>query len=181
MKIVALMENTSERPDCCTEHGLSLYLETCGHKILFDTGQSSAFDENADTLGVDLAAVDLAVLSHGHYDHGGGLGTFLTRNEKAPVYLSKHAFEEHLNADGKDIGLDRTLQANKRLVFVGDSVELAEGLELCSCNARSHPFGSESFGLSVRRNGVTEPDDFWHEQYLLITEGKKRVLIRMPL
>ena len=50
MKIVALMENTSERADCCTEHGLSLYPETCGQKTFFDTGQFSAFAETSVSI-----------------------------------------------------------------------------------------------------------------------------------
>ena len=77
MKIVTLMENTRCREDLCCEHGLSLYMETGDHKILFDAGQSAAFGENAEILGVNLKDVDFAVLSHGHYDHGGGLGKFL--------------------------------------------------------------------------------------------------------
>ena len=64
MKLVTLMENTSCREDICFEHGLSLYLETAGHRILFDAGQSAAFAENAGVLDVDLTAVDFAVLSH---------------------------------------------------------------------------------------------------------------------
>jgi metal-dependent hydrolase (beta-lactamase superfamily II) len=80
MKLVTLMENSSCREDLCCEHGLSLYLETLGKKILFDAGQSAAFAENAAVLKVDLEAVDFAVLSHGHYDHSGGLERFLQIN-----------------------------------------------------------------------------------------------------
>ena len=76
MKITSILENTSHREDMITEHGLSLYIETGAHKILFDMGQSDAFYKNAQTLGIDLAAVDIAVLSHGHYDHGGGPSKF---------------------------------------------------------------------------------------------------------
>ena len=100
MKITALVENTvseeqAERLGLGREHGLSLYIEACGHRILFDMGQSGLFARNAAALGVDLAAVDLAVLSHGHYDHGGGLARFLELNGAAPVYLNEHAFEPH--------------------------------------------------------------------------------------
>lgn len=92
MKITVLLENSKCREALTCEHGLSLYLQTGGKNILFDAGQTSAFAENAEKLGIDLKAVDLALLSHGHYDHGGGLATFLRINEKAPVYLQEEAF-----------------------------------------------------------------------------------------
>ena len=88
MRIVTLVENTARRQDLTAEHGLSLYIETENHKILFDAGQSEAFAENAKKLGVDLTQTDLAVLSHGHYDHGGGLAKFLEANDHAPIFLS---------------------------------------------------------------------------------------------
>ena len=72
MKIVTLLENTAGREGLRAAHGLSLYIETPRHKLLFDMGPNEDFLANAGALGVDLTAVDLAVLSHGHYDHGGG-------------------------------------------------------------------------------------------------------------
>ncbi len=92
MRIVTLLENSAFREDLSCEHGLSLYIETCGKKILFDAGQSGTFACNAEKLGIDLAGVELAVLSHGHYDHGGGLAEFLKINQTAPVYLHRDAF-----------------------------------------------------------------------------------------
>ena len=97
MKIWTLMENTAAEGNFCAEHGLSFYIETKKHKILFDAGQTEAFAENSKKLGIDLNQVDVAVLSHGHYDHGGGLLRFLELNEKAPVYVSPGAFGEHYN------------------------------------------------------------------------------------
>ena len=95
MEITSLVENTS-RMDFPVEHGLSLYISLDdGHKILFDMGQRRLFADNAERLGIDLADVDIAVVSHGHYDHGGGLRTFLELNKKAKVYISRHAFEPH--------------------------------------------------------------------------------------
>ena len=101
MIIKALTENTSKNENIFSEHGLSLYIETENHKILFDMGQTDLFYKNAQTMGVDLRAVDVAVLSHGHYDHGGGLKKFLEINSTAPVYLSRFAFGDYYNGSEK--------------------------------------------------------------------------------
>lgn len=119
MRITALTENTSKN-GLLSEHGLSLYIETENRKILFDTGQSDLFSKNAETLGIDLSEVDLAVLSHGHYDHGGGLKKFLELNNTAKVYMNKHAFEPHYNGTEKYIGLDVCLKNNERIVFTDE-------------------------------------------------------------
>ena len=127
MKITALIENTSAR-GLPTEHGLSLFVETAEHKFLFDMGQTDLFARNAETLGIDLTTVDFAVLSHGHYDHGGGLKTFLKLNDHAPVYMSRYAFEPHYNGTEKYIGLDQDLKTSNRLVFVDEDMPIAEGI-----------------------------------------------------
>lgn len=173
MKIVTLMENTSCREDLCCEHGLSLYLETENRKILFDAGQSAAFADNAEKLGVDLKNVAFAVLSHGHYDHSGGLGKFLEVNETAPVYVSRWAFEPHWESDGRYVGVDLSLQANDRIRYVAEETLLAEGITLY----RMETAPMDTAGLLVEENGVRIPDDFRHEQYLLVEEAGKRILI----
>jgi 7,8-dihydropterin-6-yl-methyl-4-(beta-D-ribofuranosyl)aminobenzene 5'-phosphate synthase len=93
MHITALVENTAVRDELGSEHGLSLYIETDNHKILFDSGAADTFAKNAALLGVDLSAVDIAFLSHAHYDHGGGLKTFLSLNGSAKVYVGETAFD----------------------------------------------------------------------------------------
>lgn len=172
MKIVTLMENTSCREDLCAEHGLSLYLETETTKILFDAGQSTAFAENAEKLGIDLRKVDFAVLSHGHYDHSGGLEKFLEINGTATVYVSRHAFEPHFSANGY-IGMDPRLRESDRFVFVSEETELAPGITLRQLSA----LPMDTAGLQMEENGLRKPDDFRHEQYLLIKEGEKRILL----
>lgn len=173
MKLITLMENTSCREDICYEHGLSLYLETETCRILFDAGQSAAFAENAKQLGVDLKAVDFAVLSHGHYDHSGGLGTFLTCNDTAPVYVSQWAFEPHWESDGRYVGVDQQLKDNQRIRYVSEETKLGEGVTLCRLNRAP----MDTAGLLVEEEGVRKPDDFRHEQYLLLEEQGKRILI----
>lgn len=177
MKIICLAENTCSKGIYDVEHGLSLYIETENKKILFDMGQTGLFAKNAEIMGIDLKAVDVAILSHGHYDHGGGLEKFLEINEKAPVYLNRNAFGEHYNGTEKYIGLDKKLKDNSRLVFTGEVFKIEEGLNLYSCNGNEKKFDLGSFGLTMVQNGEFLPDDFRHEQYLLIEEKGKKVLI----
>lgn len=177
MKITALIENTADSQAVGAEHGLSLYIEAGGKNILFDMGQTDLFAANAKALGKDLSAVDFAVLSHGHYDHGGGLGRFLEINKTAPVYLSRYAFGDYYNGTEKYIGLDKSLESNERLVFVGDEMEICDGFRLFSCNSNERKRDLGSFGLNKKCDGAFVPDDFLHEQYLLIEESGKRVLI----
>lgn len=172
MKIWVLMENTALE-GFAAEHGLSLYIEAAGQRILFDMGQSEAFAHNAEKLGIDLSKVDLAVISHGHYDHGGGLGRFLQVNETAPVYLSRHAFEPHFNAVGKDIGLDPALASHPRLRFVEEQALLAPRVGLYCCKKETPLQPIEAYGLTCG----AQPEDFRHELYLQIEEPERTVLI----
>ena len=177
MKITALTENTSINENIGAEHGLSLYIETDGHKILFDMGQTDMFERNAKTLCIDLSEVDIAVLSHGHYDHGGGLARFLEINKKSPVYVNEYAFEQHYNGTQKYIGLDISLKNNSRLIFTSDVYKINDSMTLFSCNENRKSYDLGSFGLNMIQDGKFMPDDFRHEQYLLINENGKNVLI----
>ena len=176
MKITSLIENTS-LTGLPVEHGLSLYIESEDKRILFDMGQSALFAENAEQLGVSIRDVDVAVISHGHYDHGGGLQTFLSLNDKAKVYIHQNAFEPHysLRDTGlRYIGLKQELRDNKRLIFCGDKSEI-DGNMLLFANVKGTcccPVGNRLlFGPSENTN-----DDFSHEQNLIIKEGNKTVL-----
>lgn len=177
MKITALLENTTTNPSILTEHGLSLFIETNSNKILFDMGQTDLFSKNAETLGIDLSETDIAILSHGHYDHGGGLKKFLEVNDHAPVYIHKDAFLPHYNGTEKYIGLDISFANHPRIIFTEDYLRINNSLSLYSCNNKKKRFNLGSFGLTEKRNKGFIPDDFRHEQYLLIEENGKSVLI----
>ncbi|MBP3633178.1 MAG: MBL fold metallo-hydrolase [Oscillospiraceae bacterium] len=177
MKITVLMENTAVDPILTAEHGLSLYIETSSHKILFDAGQSDAFADNAEKLGIDLQAIDFAVLSHGHYDHSGGLKRFLECTKTAPVYVNEHAFAPCYHGNDRYIGIDPALQGCERLTLVGDEYQIAPGLTLLSCNKKDRPYPTDSFGLTVFDGNAYTDDTFTHEHYLLIEENSKKVLI----
>ena len=177
MIVKVLCENTSLCDSFGCEHGLSLYIESGEHKILFDMGQTNLFEANAKKLGIDLAEIDFAVLSHGHYDHSGGLKRFLEINKSAPVYLSRYAFEPHYSGAERYIGVDQSLQECKRLVFTEDFLQITENMQLCSCNGNPPLHPVECFGLNMIDNGRIIPEDFRHEQYLTVIENGKKIVI----
>lgn len=114
MKINILTENTVYKRGFIGEHGLSLLIETEHGKFLFDTGQTSVFQKNARTLKVSLEELDGIILSHGHYDHCGGLGNWLEEeNGQLPcsVYVNHKAFHKKYtknpqNGQMRYIGID---------------------------------------------------------------------------
>ncbi len=176
MKITSLLENTTSRTDMKTEHGLSLYIENENNTILFDMGQTALFTENARTLGIDLRNVDIAVLSHGHYDHGGGLAEFLKINGRAPVFIHRDAYLPHYNGTKKYIGLDVALSNHPRVIFTDDLYEITPSVFLFSCNGKERKYPPVNSGLTEKTGDQYIADDFRHEQYLLIEENGKRIL-----
>ena len=132
MRIINLAENTEGAAGCGFEHGLCFYIETERHKLLMDTGQSDLFIRNAEKLGVDLTKVDTVVLSHGHYDHGGGILPFTKINPDAKIYVQASAFGGYYSMDSKGephyIGLAEGIAELPQIVVVGgksDTVEAA--------------------------------------------------------
>jgi 7,8-dihydropterin-6-yl-methyl-4-(beta-D-ribofuranosyl)aminobenzene 5'-phosphate synthase len=99
MKIITLIENKSgDKEDLYTEHGLSVYIEVDGKNILFDTGQSGNFIDNADRLDIDLKNLDYVIISHGHCDHSGGFERLIKEiNPDIKLYLGNGFFDKKYN------------------------------------------------------------------------------------
>ncbi len=176
MRIKVLMEDGACSPDIGCEHGLSLYIETGGKKILFDAGQSALFLANAKKMDADIGAVDLAILSHGHYDHGGGLAAFLAANARAEVYVNAHAFERHgsvrMGGEIEDVGISQVPADDPRVRLVDGVCEPDSRLTLFSGVGAAHARPSANRTLLMG----SEPDDFSHEQNLIIEEDGMDVL-----
>lgn len=186
MKIITLMENTALDAHLACEHGLSLYieLETENHgtrRLLFDMGQSDALLSNAKALGVDLSQVDTAVLSHGHYDHGGGLQAFFSVNHRAPVYVQRTAFAGHYSGGyERYIGLDPALRPyveSGRIRLTDDETDLGDGVSLVSCNAMKAEYPASVRGMLLEKDSMLVQDTFRHEQYMIIREGGKKIVL----
>lgn len=175
MKVTALIENTcwSGSDGLAAEHGLSLHVEHAGMRLLFDTGASGTFADNAARLGIDLAAVDVAVLSHHHYDHGGGLRRFLELNAHAPVYLRGPAVNDcHFRLLWKEryIGLDQSLlrEHAHRFRFVTERTDIAPGATILTRIDRRYPEPRGNRSLYTSRDGERVLDDFAHELVLVL-------------
>lgn len=180
MKIVTLVENTPGRFGCVFEHGLSFYIETSTHKILLDTGASDVFLQNALYLGIDLAEVDMMVLSHGHYDHAGGILEFVKINSKAPIYMRPTAVKAYYNyrsTGAKYIGMDERIFNLDRIVFTEEIHVLSDNISLFSGVTGRRLWSEGNKQLKCLENGVYLQDDFDHEQSLVIREGGRSVLI----
>ena len=174
MKIVALVENTS-KTDLKAKHGLSLYIETPNHKLLFDVGPDDTLFHNAEKRGVDLASVDTVVISHGHYDHGGALGAFLNRYHTARVYVQRSAFVPHYNKTGLlrlPIGLDASLADHSQVLLLDGDTKIDDELSVFTVSDTSKCHSPMNDVLCDDKGR----DNFSHEQNLLIA-GEKPVLI----
>ncbi|NLI52761.1 MAG: MBL fold metallo-hydrolase [Clostridiales bacterium] len=181
MRVTVLVENAALSPQLGAQHGLSFYIETSAGVILFDMGKDDLFLKNAGTLGKSIPSVDFAAVSHGHYDHGGGLAAFLAANDHAPVYIRKSAFEPHLSlresGEAAAIGLDPALLKSGRFVFTAEREEPADGVTLFSGVTERAYFSSCNATILMEENGSTVLDDFRHEQSLLLRQDGKMVLV----
>ncbi len=108
IKLRILVDNET-RDGLIAEHGFSLLIEVDGEKILFDTGQTNALFLNAEQLGVTLEELDTLVLSHGHYDHTGGLPRLLRISHNVRVYCHAAAFLPRYSKKKGFTGLPKAL------------------------------------------------------------------------
>lgn len=184
MKIVTLVENTVDVDKDCLkpQHGLSLYVETGDRKFLFDTGQDRLFLENASKMNVDPGAVDFLIISHAHYDHGGGLSQFLQNNAKAKVVLSKYCWGNYhakiLPGIYKHIGLNRELPASykERFCYVEDGLRLAENMFILTNSHKSGFIPGGNKRLYTKENNKYLKDDFRHELIFAVDEPDGTVI-----
>lgn len=184
MRIINLIENTEGRSGCAYAHGLSFYVETKKHRILLDLGPSGETLHNAQTLGIDLDKVDTVILSHGHYDHSGGILPFVGINDRALIYMQESAVGDYYSDRGKSaperyeyIGIDKNIAKLPQVRFLQGDHKIDDELELFTIKSRSHKLPSSNKRILVRRGDHFQCDDFVHEQFLVIREGSKRVLM----
>ena len=169
-----LSANHVTRPGLLAEHGLAVWIDTGAHRILWDTGQGLCLKHNAKRMGIDLAALDGVILSHGHYDHTGGLP--LTQ---APVYCHPAALEPRYSRkpDGsvRPVGIPQPLQLRAVTLETGPSQPFP-GLHLTGEIPRGTDYEDTGgrFFLDVT---ATQPDHLPDDQALYVDTPKGLVVL----
>lgn len=180
MRILNLIEDTSGNNNCLSEHGLSFYVETPNHKLLIDAGASDKFMENAMKLNIDLKQVDTCILSHGHYDHSGGIIPFTKMNPEARIYIHEKASGDYYSEKPDRTyyaGIDKAIAALPQTVTIHTDIRIDDELFLfTNVTGRRHwPQGNRKLKKLV--NGELVQDEFEHEQYLIIHAEGKEILM----
>lgn len=171
MKIVILMEDTCGNPLCEYEHGLSVYVETKRHKILMDTGASEKTLLNAKRLGIDLTRVDTVVLSHGHYDHSGGMLAFGSINREAVIYMQQTALGDFYHGE-RYIGVDKRIAQLPNVRMLDGDFRIDEEISVFTGITGRKFWPESNLGLSVQAEGQRVQDEFGHEQCLVVQDEK---------
>ncbi len=185
MRIINLIENTEGETGCAAAHGLSFYIETAKHKLVVDLGPSAETMTNAEKLGIDLKQVDAVILSHGHYDHSGGILPFAVLNPGAAIYMQKTATAAYYADDSEAgaapqyryIGIDDGIAALPQVRLIDGDCIIDDELMLFVIKERAGRLPFSNARLKRETGGVYRQDEFDHEHFLIIKEGSKRVLV----
>jgi 7,8-dihydropterin-6-yl-methyl-4-(beta-D-ribofuranosyl)aminobenzene 5'-phosphate synthase len=175
-RITLLVDHQAISPDLATEHGLSFLLELGEQVLLFDTGASDAFLRNAEHLGLPLDRVTQVILSHGHWDHSGGLGAALERVPQAQVYLHPRAlgpkFSRHPDRPVREIGFPKgswsaVCPVMHRVNWATAPMRLSSEIGITGPIPRKHPLERISGPFFLDADG-RQPDPLEDEQALWI-------------
>jgi 7,8-dihydropterin-6-yl-methyl-4-(beta-D-ribofuranosyl)aminobenzene 5'-phosphate synthase len=187
IKITTLVENTVAQSGkaLLAEHGLSFYVEAGDRKILFDTGQNLVISNNARVLGIDLKQIDAVVLSHGHYDHSGGLQTILESNNSFTLYGHPDVFSPKVkkknNNNYKYIGIpiEKNDIANSgiSLKLGRDPIEIAPGVIMTGEIALENDFEDVEPIFFLKKDRTVIRDTLADDQALTLDTNKGLVVL----
>ena len=137
LRVTVLVDNFVAAPDLLAEHGLAMLIEADDWRILFDTGQGEVLRPNADALGVSLCPLDAVVLSHGHYDHTGGLAGLLREVSPSAIFLHPAAMQQKYakseNSPHRSIGMPESSRqaldaVQDRIVWTRSATKVVPGV-----------------------------------------------------
>jgi len=183
-RLKVLVDNCVNSSRLLAEHGLSFFIEYRGKRILFDTGQGQVLGHNAEHLGIQLASIDIVVLSHGHYDHSGGLTMLLNKQPQPVLYCHPHSVRSRYSRKANniidDIGMPNALQpAVKKSVnthWVESPTEILPGLWCTGPIPRSNDF-EDTGGDFVFEPNADDHDEIEDDQALYLETDDGTVVI----
>ena len=178
LDITIICDNYVDKPVLKAMHGFSCLVEYQGVSIILDTGQGGDFVENITQLGIHKYRIDALVLSHGHYDHTGGL-KFLNRNNSYKVFAHKNIFTNHLRkqSDGyKKIGIQKeNIPENVQFELFDEKMEIFKNIYISGSIIKRYNITRDE-NLFCEINGSYEKDPFMDEIYVAL-ETKKGLVI----
>jgi len=190
IKITILCENRAGlTKNIIGEHGFSAIVEKVGQKILFDTGQGLGLELNAKTLGIDLSQIDIIILSHGHYDHTGGLLKLLPFRKKTRVICHPEVFgpkyshkKENVAEPFKYIGPPYSKNVlkedpNCELILQKDFKKISDQVFFSGQISRVAGFEIKDEGLKLKHQTGFSDDPFFDDISLLIETRKGPVIL----
>lgn len=183
MRITVLLENNSgDRENNLINYpGLSLHIENDGEQFLFDTGTKDLFLKNAEKIGLNLKNINNVIISHGHFDHGGGLPGFFEINKKSRIYISKNAWEDFylkLGPIKKYIGIDKEIfsKYRKNFIYPDNLQEIMPNCFVFTEFPRKYPLPNGNKYLFKKIDNTLVRDDFLHE-IALVVKGKNGLVV----
>ena len=175
-KLTVLTDNATSDQRLSSQHGLSLWLEADSSRVLFDTGRDELFLENARVLGIPVSTPTHLVLSHGHYDHAGGVPALLEQGSRPQVIVGPDAWARRRSSHPIGIPWPQELLGDLPISVNHDSLRVEPGIIAANVGgtrdaAARHP------GLQRSVNGHWEPDTFPDEQILVMHTVEGLVVI----
>jgi len=184
MRITCLVDNTAGGGSVWAEHGLAFLIESDGRQVLLDTGASgTVLLHNMEALDIDPTRIGALAISHGHYDHTGGLPAFLDRHHGLPLYAHPTFTEERVSRrDGEErsIGLPIPpghLAARADLRLSAEPQEIIPGVWTTGQISERPEREGRAKGHLVRRGGALVEDPYEDDMGLVLERPTGPVLI----
>ena len=181
LRVTVLVENSAGDSGLSAEHGLSFWVEAGDKRILFDAGQSEIVVDNAKLLGIDLAEADAVVLSHGHYDHTGGLSRVLEMAKRAKVYMHPAAVEPKFSRRVGGVKYNGMCESaieairGREVILSEGPTEICEGVVVTGRVPRVNDF--EGVGGAFFRDEMCIERDLIDDDQTLFVEMERGVVI----
>lgn len=188
LRIRILTENLVRRRGLLAEHGLSFWIQSGEDKVLFDVGQTDVYLHNAGHLGIDVSLAHAVILSHGHYDHVGGLAHFPKASGWPRVFIHPDAFAPKFSKTDdprspyKSIGIpwqkEELAGLEKRLVYNTSTRQVGERMHILTEISKNTDYETPAVELVAEKNGQMILDDF-HDEQVLVCQCEQGLVVML--